>query len=36
VQPDLQYIISPAGRLTAADQLPHNALVIGLMTSINF
>jgi porin len=32
VQPDLQYIIHPAGRLTAADRLPRSALVIGLIS----
>jgi porin len=36
VQPDIQYIIHPAGRLTAAGELPRNALVIGVMTSVSF
>jgi carbohydrate-selective porin OprB len=31
IQPDLQYIINPSGVVGS-----HNALVLGLRTSINF
>ncbi len=36
VQPDLQYIIFPAGQLTSEGHLPHNAVFIGVQTTISF
>jgi carbohydrate-selective porin OprB len=36
MQPDLQYIIHPAGQLTPAGQLPRNALVFAVVTSVSF